>query len=117
MERSIVLKTYWLNLITMKKYNKLVRDNIPDIIMAKGEECLFHIADKYEYKQKLIEKLVEQSEEFTKDESIEKMASIFEVIDAICAYKGFEKDRILEVQAEKRIKRGGFDGMIVLDES
>lgn len=99
------------------KYNKLVRDNIPEIISARGEECTFHIASTSEYEQKLIEKFAEEVKEFQEDQSIDEMADIFEVIDAICKLKGIKKEEILKIQEEKRLKRGGFEKMIILDES
>lgn len=49
----------------MKKYNKLVRDKIPDSIKADGKTCEIDIVHK-ETKYKLLEeKLKEEVNEFT----------------------------------------------------
>lgn len=100
------------------KYNKLVRDNIPDIILAKeGKEALWHIADDAEYWEKLIEKVSEEAAELRADESIEEFADLMEVIDAIAAHKGFTPEDIARVRTEKNAKRGAFAKKIILDEA
>lgn len=99
------------------KYNKLVRDKIPEIIKKKGEECKIRIADDKEYWQKLKEKLQEEIEEFKKDESIEEIADILEVLEAIAEYKKFDPEEIDRIKTNKAEERGKFKGRIILDES
>ena len=99
------------------KYNKLVRDKIPEYIRKKGENPITHIADDAEYWQKLKDKFLEEFEEFKKDENIEELADILEGIDAIVDYKGFDKDEIIKTKEKKAEERGKFKDRIILDES
>lgn len=99
------------------KYNKLVRDRIIEIIEAKGEVAKWHVADDAEYRMKLRRKLLEEVEEFLAAESVEEMADVFEVIDVLLTLKGWKREDVLKAQQEKRLKRGGFDGRIILEES
>lgn len=101
----------------MTKYNKLVRDAIPDIIKDKGRDCLFHIADDKEYEEKLFEKLGEEVAEVQKDRNAEEVADLLEVIDAVIRYKNFDRAEIEQIKKEKLEKRGGFAKRIILDES
>ncbi len=96
-------------------YNKLVRDNIPEIIRSRGEEPVTHIADDVEYWRRLKEKLREEVEEFLNDETEEELADIFEVIDALIEHKGFRREEIELLQSQKAEKRGKFESRIVLD--
>lgn len=84
------------------KYNKLVRDKIPDIIKGKGETAVAHIADDKEYWSKLKEKLDEEVKEFVKDESIGEVADILEVLDAMCDYKKWSREELRTVKDKKR---------------
>ena len=99
------------------KYNKLVRDKIPEIIKSKGGVSVTHIVGDKEYWLKLKEKLQEEVKEFSEAESIEEMADVLEVIDAIVDFKKFDKKELQEVKNKKLKERGGFKNKIILEES
>lgn len=98
-------------------YNKLVRDKIPERIREKGGVPVTHIANDAEYWQKLKEKLGEEVLEFQKDENIEELADILEVVDAIIVHKDFKKEEIEKVKEKKAEERGKFNLKIILEES
>jgi predicted house-cleaning noncanonical NTP pyrophosphatase (MazG superfamily) len=99
------------------KYNKLVRDKIPEIIKERGGNSKTHIADDEEYKQKLKEKLREEVDEFLENDNIYEFVDILEVLDAICDYRNFEKTELLDLKDKKAEERGRFKKKIILDES
>ena len=99
------------------KYNKLVRDKIPENIKKKGERVISHIATEKEYWQKLKEKLSEEIEEFKKNESIEEFADFLEVADAIAEYKKFSKEDIESIRKAKAREKGLYKKRVILDES
>jgi predicted house-cleaning noncanonical NTP pyrophosphatase (MazG superfamily) len=99
------------------KYNKLIRDKIPEILENKGVKFKIHIAKNKEYWEKLKEKLGEEFDEFKKNEDIEEMADIIEVIDAICVFKKFGKKKLIDLKNKKLKERGGFKKKIILEES
>lgn len=101
----------------MEKFDKLVRDKIPEIIEAKNKKVKTHIADEMEYWNKLKGKLHEEVQEFIKEENEEELADIMEVFNAICDFKKLDKDYVEKLRLDKFEKRGGFKKRIILDEA
>ena len=99
------------------KYNKLVRDKIPEYIKKKGGNPIFHIANKKEYWIKLKEKLGEETKEFLEAENIEEIADLLEVINAVIKFKKFNKKNIESIRKSKNKERGAFKKGVILDES
>ncbi len=94
------------------KQGKLVRDKIPQIIIADGKIPITKILDHNEYLEELDKKLNEEIAEYQVDKSIEEMADVLEVLFAICEARGHSIEELMEVRNSKREQRGGFDQKI-----
>lgn len=103
----------------MKKFNKLVRDLIPEIIMAEGREPKFRKLNNSEFKQALLIKLLEESTEVveakTKTELIKELADVQEVISAICEINNIASSDVTKTATKRRKERGGFKKKIFLE--
>lgn len=102
------------------KYDKLIRDKIPEIIERRGKESKTRIAETEEYQQKLREKLEEKVYEFLsadEKDKIEEIADILEVLYAICDSKGISREEIEKIRVRKVEERGGFKQRIILEET
>jgi len=99
-----------------KKKNKLVRNRIPEIIEQTGANPITHIAGDDEYWVSLLDKLLEEVEEFFQNPCEEEMADILEVLYAIMRSKGYSHEQIEQVRQRKLEERGGFSKRIVLDD-
>jgi len=97
------------------KYNKLVRDKIPEIIKQKGENPITHIANDEEYWEKLKEKLEEEVKEFLENSNQEELVDILEVIYAIQDFKKINKEKLENLRKKKAEERGRFKNKIILD--
>ena len=98
-----------------KVYNKLVRDKIPQIIKANGEEPITRSLNSDEYKKELYRKLKEEVAEFLEDENIEELADILEVIHGILNSRQTSFEDLEKIRQAKREKRGGFEGRVFLE--
>ncbi|HVM90745.1 MAG TPA: hypothetical protein VMU11_02530 [Verrucomicrobiae bacterium] len=65
----------------MKKHQKLVRDKVVDRILAKGEHCTHHVAaNDAERRDRLGFKILEEIEEFGRNNSHEELIDVQEIV-------------------------------------
>jgi len=98
----------------MGSYNKLVRDNIPEIIKARGENPITAVLDDETYKAELDKKLLEEVNEYLSDDNPEEIADVLEVIMAILEYKKISFEEIEKIRLEKKARRGSFTKKLFL---
>ena len=98
----------------MRIYNKLVRDNIPEIIQKQGETPYVSVLDDKRYNAELRKKLKEEVREYLGSEEIEELADIIEVIEALAKHKGSSLEEVLEIKEKKAKKNGKFEKKIFL---
>lgn len=96
-----------------EKMNKLVRDNIPDIIKQTGDKPDFVILDSPDYYNELKKKLTEEVSEFNDSDEIMELCDVVEVISAILDYKNigdeeFEKCVPLKIKPTVNLKKEYF---------
>lgn len=100
----------------MKKYNKLVRDNIPKIIEASNKTCVIEVVTGKEKEEYLEEKLKEEVNEYLEDKNLEELADVMEVLFALADNLGYKEEDLLNKREEKKLERGGFKKGIILKE-
>ncbi len=99
-------------------YNKLVRDNIPNIIRSNGEIPVTRVLSDFEYKIELEKKLNEEYQEVieaTGKDRIEELADMVEVIKYLAKLEGSTLDDVIAIANEKSAIRGAFEEKIFLE--
>ena len=97
-------------------YNKLVRDRIPEIIEADGKTCITEILSDAQYLEMLDTKLNEELAEYQESKSLEELADLLEVMQAVVEARGWSWEQLEQVRQEKAAQRGGFARKILLKE-
>ena len=98
-----------------EKMNKLVRDNIPNIIEQQGDKPDFVILDSFDYYNELKKKLTEEVTEFTNSDDVIELCDLIEVISAILDYKNINKKEFEEMRSKKNKSNGKFKNKIFLN--
>jgi predicted house-cleaning noncanonical NTP pyrophosphatase (MazG superfamily) len=103
--------------LTMKLYNKLVRDKIPQIIEEKGKKTEYRVLNDADYKVMLNQKLHEEFLEYTyanEEEQVEELADLVEVVYGILESKGISIEDFEKLRLVKKEERGGFKEKLFL---
>lgn len=102
----------------MKTYNKLVRDKIANIIREDNKFPKTRILTDDEYKEALLKKLLEESEEVmnAKDEKdlMKEIGDVQEVLDSIIKAFNLNREEIKKIQEKRKKERGGFEKKLYL---
>ena len=103
----------------MQKYDKLVRDYIPDMICSHDGEPIVRVLNDQEYWEYLLKKDIEELEEVKKAKSLaerkEELADKLELIRAMAEYNGFCLEDIIKEADRKKQKNGGFQKRLLLE--
>lgn len=92
---------------------KLVRDRIPELMAGPDNilevEILNHKAHILALKNKLKEEAEEVFLATSKEEIIEEIADVKEVLDALMLKLSISRIELEEIKRQKSLKKGGFD--------
>ena len=100
------------------EYKKLIRDNIPEIILSQGKTPTVSTLSELDYKQHLEKKLIEECNEAIAsgtETRLEELADVLEVVRALCKLNGNTLEELEEVRAQKEIKNGAFNKRLFLE--
>lgn len=100
----------------MQTYHKLVRDRIPEIIEIDGKKCDCETLSDEDYISLLDQKLNEELAEYQESKSLEELADLLEVMQAVVKARGCTMEQLESLRAEKAAKRGGFEKKLLLKE-
>lgn len=98
------------------KYNKLVRDKIPEIIERDGKQVKIEKLKGNDLIKLLNKKLDEELGEYKENKDVEELADLVEVIYGILNHRGISISEFEKIREDKNSKRGSFnDGILLLE--
>lgn len=96
------------------KQNKLWRDKLVNLMNQNQSKIHYKELDDQEFIEQLKIKLLEEAQEVcyanTKENLIEELADVLEVISAFCTVKNITFQEIINIKNKKHNERGGFEG-------
>lgn len=100
---------------------KLVRDGIPEIIRQSGRNPCVTTLGGQAYRNALHDKLLEEAAELRKaqrrDEVVDELADVLEVLTALAATYDVTLDAITAAARSKRTERGGFEMRLWMEDT
>ena len=104
----------------MAVHNKLVRDNMRQIILDAGRKPIMKILNQEDYITELRKKSKEELQEYltaeTNEEALEELADLLEVIHALAKVHDSSIEEVEKIRVQKAAKRGGFSDKVFLIE-
>ena len=97
-----------------KKYNKVVRDKIPEIIEESGKKYNLKQIDDASFLVEIEKKLIEEVNEYAENKDVEELADLLEVIYRISELRGVNPDELDRIRQDKGQKRGKFASNLFL---
>ena len=97
-----------------KQYEKLVRDQIPELIEISGGTPCCSVLTREDYEKALRWKLCEEAAEYQYSGDPEELADLLEVIEAICQDRRITWADLTSMKVRKYENRGGFRERILL---
>lgn len=98
------------------KYNKLIRDRIPEIIEASGKKAVVEKVEGEKLLDLLNKKLFEELKEYEESGEVEELADLVEVVQAILDYKEVSIEEFNKMREKKNVTRGAFkEGLLLIE--
>ncbi len=102
-----------MSVTTRVYYNKLVRDNIPDIIKGKRQEGEVRpITDVQEFQQELFKKIKEEAASLSmarsKEEFLEEYADLMAVLEEIVLQLDITPEDLRNIRSENILRKGRY---------
>lgn len=98
------------------KYDKLIRDRIPEIIEKHGNKAIVEVLDKQNFPKYLKLKLAEELQEYLASDNVEELADLVEVVYALLDCAGVSRAEFEAIRKAKLEDRGGFKEKLLLKE-
>jgi len=99
-------------------YNKLVWDNVPDIIREKGKDCEVRELSDEEFELELLKKVEEEAsalpETTSRQELIDELADVITVVEYIKSLKDITELELADALERHAHKRGRFEKKLFL---
>lgn len=99
-------------------YNKLCRDNVPDIIAAKGFECEVRVVEDAEYRREIIRKVFEEasgvSSQSGREGLLKELADLVITLDAVSKEFNITDEELDAVVEKSLTEKGGYEDKLYL---
>jgi len=99
-------------------YNKLVWDNVPDLIKEKGKECEVRVLDDEEFEIELMKKVEEEAsalpETASRQELIDELADVVTCVEYIKTIKKITELELADALERHSRRKGRFENKYYL---